>query len=160
MFNLLFLSINHEISQIIPLHRRTAMHLITFPGRVHDFRHFWPTTTMSPQPPRKAPNRPRSSSIFSGKRQRVGPCPGPVCNFDMKFLFFFFFLNLRQVFFPTSSKLCDAHVRLYTSMILRSPSRTLLPGISYASNHFMCNLVQIQTMFFPAPPPWHCEFPA
>lgn len=112
--------INNEISQISFVHKMPAMHLIKFPGRVHDFRHFWLGATMGDT---RGPQTPASSIIHIFWQRVAGPCPGPVCNFDMKFFFlllflcmpFFFFLNLRQVFLHIPNA-ASSHTYIYLSI--------------------------------------------
>lgn len=104
------------------MHTVPAMHLITLPCRVHDFRHFWPSWTTIMRTGREVPSRTRSSSTFFW--QRVGPCPGPVCNFDMKFFIFLFSCFSNFFFepapsFPAYSKRCAPYgcvleIQMYT----------------------------------------------
>lgn len=129
-----------------------AMHLIKFPGRVHDFRHFWLGATMGDT---RGPQTPASSIIHIFWQRVAGPCPGPVCNFDMKFFFlllflcmpfFFFFFEPAPSFSAYSKRCVVAYVRIYIIYIYISVYIILMYscwGISYAWNHFMCNLVQI-----------------
>lgn len=132
--------INNEISQISFVHKMPAMHLIKFPGRVHDFRHFWLGATMGDT---RGPQTPASSIIHIFWQRVAGPCPGPVCNFDMKFFFlllflcmpFFFFFEPAPSFSAYSKRCVVAYVRIYIIYIYISVYIILMYscwGISYA----------------------------
>lgn len=167
MFYSPFLPINHEISQIIRLHRTPAMHLITFPGRVHHFRHSWPTTTtMSPQLPGHSPQpqgRPPTGLVHHPYFLANGRELAPVLGLFVILIWnsYSFFLNLRQVFFShifqTLRRTCTSIYQYNIEVPL--PDAPPAHFLRFKSLHVPFSTDTAPVFFLP-PPPWHCEFPA